>query len=74
MSDNKNLYKGRARRMVARWAGKRIEANRKHSSFEINHQRSVSLPFIDPDSIWQTMPARLTNHGKAAIRIDFSET
>jgi hypothetical protein len=50
MSDNKNLYKGRARRMVERWAGKRIEANRKHSSFEINHQRSVSLPFIDPDT------------------------
>ena len=50
MNDNKNLYKGRAQRMVERWARKRIAANRSNPSIEINHQRSAFLPFIDQDT------------------------
>jgi hypothetical protein len=38
MNDEKNPYKGRAKRMVERWAGKRIDTGRSHPSVETNYQ------------------------------------
>jgi hypothetical protein len=50
MNEKKSPYKGQAKRMVERWAGKRIDAGRNHPSSEINHQRSAPHPFIDQDT------------------------
>ena len=58
MNDNKNRYKGRARRMVKRWAGKRIDANRKLPSAEFNHQRRAAHPFIDRNTEHVVEPQR----------------
>jgi len=58
MNDKKNPYKDRAKRMVERWAGKRIDANRNHPSVEINHQRSAPHPFIDQDTNQIVEPKR----------------
>ncbi len=58
MNDKKNLYKGRAKRMVERWAGKRIEANRNNPSVQINHQRSAPHPLIDRDTNQIVEPKR----------------
>ena len=58
MNDKKNPYKDRAKGMVERWAGKRIDANRNHPSVEINHQRSAPHPFIDQDTNQIVEPKR----------------
>ncbi len=47
MNGKKNPYQERTKRMVERWAGKRIEASRNQSSVAIDHQRSAPHPFID---------------------------
>ena len=47
MNEEHNLYKDRIQRMVARWAGKRMVANRDQPSMEYYHQRNENLPFID---------------------------
>jgi NADPH-dependent 2,4-dienoyl-CoA reductase/sulfur reductase-like enzyme len=58
MNEKKNPYKGQAKRMVERWAGKRIDAGRNHPSSEINHQRSAPHPFIDQDTSQIVEPQR----------------
>jgi len=58
MIDKKNPYKDQAKRMVARWAGKRIDANRTHPGVEARHQRSAPHPFIDPESSEIVEPQR----------------
>ena len=58
MNDKKNPYKDRAQRMVERWAGKRIDANRSPSSLETDHQRSAPHPFIDRDANQIVEPQR----------------
>ena len=50
MSDKNELYKRRAERMVARWAGKRRDTNRSRTSTEFEHRRSGPHPNIEPDT------------------------
>jgi len=50
VNDKKNPYNDRAKRMVERWAGKRIKAARNPRPMEINYQRSSPHPFIDQDT------------------------
>ena len=58
MNDKKNPYNGRAKRMVERWAGKRMETNRNQPSTETNYQRSAPHPFIDQDTSHIVEPQR----------------
>ena len=58
MNDQKNPYKGRAKRMVERWAGKRIDADRSQPSMATIHQRNAPHPFIDPDTSQIVEPQR----------------
>jgi len=50
VNDKKNPYNGRAKRMVERWAGKRLETNRNQPATETNHQRSAPHAFVDQDT------------------------
>jgi hypothetical protein len=58
MNNKKIPYKDQAKRMVARWAGKRIDANRTHPGVEARYQRSAPHPFIDPESTEIVEPQR----------------
>ena len=58
MNDQKNPYEGRAKRMVERWAGKRIDADRSQPSMATIHQRNAPHPFIDPDTSQIVEPQR----------------
>ena len=54
MNDKKNSYNGRAKRMVERWAGKRMETNRNHPSTKpiTNEAPRIRLLIKTPATLW----------------------
>lgn len=58
MNDKNDLYKKRAKGMVERWAGKRMDHDRQTPITEMDHQRDVRPPFVDPDTNLIVEPQR----------------
>ena len=58
MNDEKNIYKDRAKRMVERWAGKRMVTDRNQPAVQINHRRNAPHPFIEQETNQIVEPQR----------------
>jgi hypothetical protein len=58
MKDKKKPYHNKAKRMVERWAGKRMETNRSNPSREFYHRRTAPHAFIEKDTNQIVEPQR----------------
>jgi hypothetical protein len=58
MTDKKNQFKDRARRMIERWAEKRTESGRTRPSVESDYRRSAPHAIIEKDTNQIVEPQR----------------